>query len=193
MSKGLDNLGCSGWNISELVLAHFLLTRPTCVLNLSPLSLSLRAPAIAFCTGTAGIFCELHGQRQLGPDSKCTCCVRRQWASQSEKRQMHWTCRTFSVAVDFPKTGVPAIIPAHLRPRNYPDFMEKEDKITYKSECVIGTLFRSVKEAAKEQFHSLELSKRIMLENYDSQLQVIFPLPKWWAYQINIDSIGKTD
>lgn len=84
----------------------------------------------------------------------------------------------FSVAVDFPKTGVPAIIPAHLRPRNYPDFMEKEDKITYKSECVIGTLFRSVKEAAKEQFHSLELTKRIMLENYDSQLQVIFPLPK---------------
>ncbi|KAG0628256.1 hypothetical protein M758_1G013200 [Ceratodon purpureus] len=80
--------------------------------------------------------------------------------------------RLFSVAVDFPKTGVPAIIPYHLRPRDYPDFMEKEDKTTYKSERVIGTLFRSVKEAAKEQFFSLELTRQSMLQNYDLQLQV---------------------
>jgi hypothetical protein len=86
--------------------------------------------------------------------------------------------RLFSVAVDFPKTGVPAIIPSYLRPKDYPDFMEKEDKVTYKSQCVIGTLFRSVKEVAKEQSFSLELTKQSMLLNYDLQLQVKCPQPK---------------
>lgn len=86
--------------------------------------------------------------------------------------------RLFSIAVDFPKTGVPAIIPSNLRPREYPDFMEKEDKPTYKSECAIGKLFRSVKEAAKEQFFSFEITRQSMLQNYDRQLQVIRPRPK---------------
>ncbi|KAJ6321895.1 hypothetical protein OIU77_011892 [Salix suchowensis] len=36
--------------------------------------------------------------------------------------------RKFSIAVDFPKTGVPAEIPSHLRVKVYPDFMEKPDK-----------------------------------------------------------------
>ncbi|EXB53890.1 RNA-dependent RNA polymerase 1 [Morus notabilis] len=32
-----------------------------------------------------------------------------------------------SIAVDYPKTGVAAIIPGHLRAKEYPDFMEKTD------------------------------------------------------------------
>ena len=86
--------------------------------------------------------------------------------------------RLFSVAVDFPKTGVPAIIPSSLRPRDYPDFMDKEDKTSYESRCVIGTLFRSVREAAKEQVLSLELTKQSMLQNYDVQLLVRCLRPK---------------
>ncbi|XP_042502410.1 RNA-dependent RNA polymerase 1-like [Macadamia integrifolia] len=48
--------------------------------------------------------------------------------------------RLFSIAVDFPKTGVPAEIPSHLHVREYPDFMEKLDKPTYESRGVIGKL-----------------------------------------------------
>jgi RNA-dependent RNA polymerase len=47
-----------------------------------------------------------------------------------------------SIAVDFPKTGVAVEIPYHLRPKKYPDFMEKPDKPTYESQSVIGKLFR---------------------------------------------------
>jgi RNA-dependent RNA polymerase len=34
--------------------------------------------------------------------------------------------RLASVAVDFPKTGVPAVVPREYRPLKYPDFMEKK-------------------------------------------------------------------
>ena len=77
-----------------------------------------------------------------------------------------------SIAVDFSKTGVPAIIPHNLRPTEYPDFMEKEDKPTYRSERVIGKLFRSVCEAATQKVPDLSLSKESMSKYYDEQLQV---------------------
>ncbi|CAI0458855.1 unnamed protein product [Linum tenue] len=47
----------------------------------------------------------------------------------------------FSFAVNFNKTGVPAVIPPHLHVTEYPDFMEKPDKPTYQSHNVIGKLF----------------------------------------------------
>jgi RNA-dependent RNA polymerase len=37
--------------------------------------------------------------------------------------------KLFSTAVDFPKTGIPAEIPSHLFAKEYPDFMEKLDKM----------------------------------------------------------------
>ncbi|CAM6109767.1 unnamed protein product [Calypogeia fissa] len=49
-----------------------------------------------------------------------------------------------SMAVDFPKTGVPAIIPLELRPKEYPDFMEKLHKTTYTSHRILGKLYRSI-------------------------------------------------
>ncbi|KAI9244196.1 RNA dependent RNA polymerase-domain-containing protein [Phascolomyces articulosus] len=49
-----------------------------------------------------------------------------------------------SVAVDFPKTGVVAHLPDHLRPKNYPDFMEKTDKANYPSNKILGELYRSI-------------------------------------------------
>jgi hypothetical protein len=80
--------------------------------------------------------------------------------------------KLFSTAVDFSKTGVPAIIPHYLRAKEYPDFMEKEDKPMYRSERVIGKLFRSVKEAATQKVPDLDLSKESMSKYYDQQLQV---------------------
>lgn len=49
-----------------------------------------------------------------------------------------------SVAVDFAKTGVPADMPLDLRPRRWPDFMDKPPKYTYRSEKILGQLFRIV-------------------------------------------------
>nr|TKW41465.1 hypothetical protein SEVIR_1G318000v2 [Setaria viridis] len=56
--------------------------------------------------------------------------------------------KLFSIAVDFPKTGVPVQIPHELHVREYPDFMEKPDKATYGPVClkgVIGKLYREIK------------------------------------------------
>ncbi|KAK3219720.1 hypothetical protein Dsin_013690 [Dipteronia sinensis] len=53
--------------------------------------------------------------------------------------------RLASIAVDFAKTGVPAEIPRSLRVKEYPDFMEKEKRPTYKSPHVLGKLIGKLK------------------------------------------------
>ncbi|KAI8486629.1 hypothetical protein Bbelb_356040 [Branchiostoma belcheri] len=47
-----------------------------------------------------------------------------------------------SDAVDFPKTGQCPELKGDLRPDKYPDFMMKSDKPQYRSEKIIGKLFR---------------------------------------------------
>lgn len=47
-----------------------------------------------------------------------------------------------SMAVDFAKTGSPAEMPRALKPREYPDFMERWDKPTYKSQGALGKVYR---------------------------------------------------
>jgi hypothetical protein len=59
--------------------------------------------------------------------------------------------KLFSLAVDFPKTGFVARIPKQVRVTKYPDFMQKPDKPSYSSHCVIGRLFREVKAVASEK------------------------------------------
>ncbi|KAJ4846078.1 hypothetical protein Tsubulata_027402 [Turnera subulata] len=82
--------------------------------------------------------------------------------------------RLASIAVDFPKTGVPAKIPQHLRVREYPDFMEKPQKRTYESQRVLGKLFRAVKDIASDSDKSraesftLEVARR----SYDPDMEV---------------------
>ncbi|CAN6455107.1 unnamed protein product [Victoria cruziana] len=49
-----------------------------------------------------------------------------------------------AIAVDFPKTGVNAQLPHHLRPKVYPDFMGKDENQSYKSEKVLGYLYRKI-------------------------------------------------
>ncbi|KAK8448965.1 hypothetical protein SEVIR_7G137100v4 [Setaria viridis] len=48
-----------------------------------------------------------------------------------------------SMAVDFAKTGAPAEMPRALRPREFPDFMERWEKPMYVSNGVLGKLYRS--------------------------------------------------
>ncbi|GMH21473.1 hypothetical protein Nepgr_023315 [Nepenthes gracilis] len=48
-----------------------------------------------------------------------------------------------SMAVDFAKTGAPAEMPRVLKPREYPDFLERHDKPTYESRGALGKLYRA--------------------------------------------------
>ena len=52
--------------------------------------------------------------------------------------------RQQSIAVDYPKTGVPAEIKDNHRPTTYPDFMKKPNRVTYESKKVLGELYRDV-------------------------------------------------
>ncbi|KAA8532480.1 hypothetical protein F0562_032520 [Nyssa sinensis] len=80
--------------------------------------------------------------------------------------------RLFSIAVDFPKTGIPAEIPPHLRVKEYPDFMEKPDKTTYESERVIGKLFREVKDIAPHKCSIKSFTKEVAEQSYDPDMEV---------------------
>ncbi|ORX92476.1 RdRP-domain-containing protein [Basidiobolus meristosporus CBS 931.73] len=69
-----------------------------------------------------------------------------------------------SLAVDFPKTGVPAEFEPGLRAKEYPDFMEKPEGIlTYKSTKVQGKMYRSI------VTHEFVVSKEA---NFDERLLV---------------------
>ena len=80
--------------------------------------------------------------------------------------------RLFSVAVDFPKTGVAAVIPPHLHVKEYPDFMEKPDKPTYESHNVIGKLFREVQGIATGTSSVTPFTREVARRSYDPDMEV---------------------
>ncbi|KAL2347799.1 hypothetical protein Fmac_001799 [Flemingia macrophylla] len=80
--------------------------------------------------------------------------------------------KLFSTAVDFPKTGIPAVIPPELYVKIYPDFMEKPDKPTYESHNVIGKLFREVLEVSTSVGSISSFSQRVARESYDPDMEV---------------------
>ncbi|OAY64204.1 putative RNA-dependent RNA polymerase SHL2 [Ananas comosus] len=53
-----------------------------------------------------------------------------------------------ATAVDFPKTGKLVTMPPNLRPKLYPDFMGKDDHMSYKSEKILGQLYREIRDAS---------------------------------------------
>ncbi|KAM7270395.1 hypothetical protein ACFE04_029609 [Oxalis oulophora] len=98
------------------------------------------------------------------------------FADQEINKAMSSKClelaRLFSIAVDFPKTGVPAEIPADLYVKNYPDFMEKPDKPTYESYRVIGKLFREVKDIAPYLNTIRKFTHEVAKRSYDSDMEI---------------------
>ena len=75
-----------------------------------------------------------------------------------------------SIAVDFPKSGIVAEIPYYLRVTVYPDFMEKSDKRTYKSER--GKLFREVKDLALHTSPMTPFTSEVAKQCYDPDMGV---------------------
>ncbi|XP_048135418.1 RNA-dependent RNA polymerase 1-like [Rhodamnia argentea] len=80
--------------------------------------------------------------------------------------------KLFSIAVDFPKTGVPAVIPPNLYAKEYPDFMEKLDKPSYRSNNVIGKLFREVKDEAYASSSIRKFTQEMARQSYDPDMEV---------------------
>lgn len=80
--------------------------------------------------------------------------------------------KLFSIAVDFPKTGVPAEIPSHLHVKECPDFMEKPDKPNYQSKRVIGKLFRAIKDMAPTTGHIQSFTREVARKSYDTDMEV---------------------
>ncbi|XP_027331701.1 RNA-dependent RNA polymerase 2 [Abrus precatorius] len=77
-----------------------------------------------------------------------------------------------SMAVDFAKTGAPAAMPRVLKPREFPDFMERMDKPVYISKGVLGKLYRAIIESKLQVRSSFEWSEKLAEEAYDHSLEV---------------------
>ncbi|KAE8682689.1 hypothetical protein F3Y22_tig00111238pilonHSYRG00409 [Hibiscus syriacus] len=78
-----------------------------------------------------------------------------------------------AIAVDFPKTGKIVSMPAHLKPKHYPDFMGKEEFQSYKSSKILGRLYRHVKDAYDDDVsESSQLNFDASDINYDPVLEI---------------------
>ena len=72
-----------------------------------------------------------------------------------------------SMAIDFAKTSAPAEMPRFLKPKEFPDFMERVDKPTYTSHGVLGKLYRATINSTVD-----EKSKNIAHDAYHHDLLV---------------------
>lgn len=77
-----------------------------------------------------------------------------------------------SMAVDFAKTGAPAEMPRVLRPREFPDFMERPEKPTYISSGVLGKLYRATVASKMLESSNFVRSEKIDETSYDQDLEV---------------------
>lgn len=78
-----------------------------------------------------------------------------------------------SDAVDFPKSGKPAEITPDLRPKRYPDFMEKAPDRSYPSRRVIGRIYREC--AMSEPFipkdYRQSFNEAMLIEGYEDYIE----------------------
>ncbi|KAG0216144.1 hypothetical protein BGX33_000408 [Mortierella sp. NVP41] len=78
-----------------------------------------------------------------------------------------------SDAVDFPKSGKPAEITPDLRPKKYPDFMEKEADKSYRSKRVLGKIYREC--AKTESFvpkdYRQSFNEAMLIDGYEDYLK----------------------
>lgn len=100
-------------------------------------------------------------------------------ADQSEQGALDPVCLQIAelaaTAVDSPKTGKLVSLPPCWRPKRYPDFMDKEDQPSYRSEKILGILYRRVRGTAEKEIKMSSLlgSPEFSFEqNYDRDLEV---------------------
>ncbi|KAF9547522.1 hypothetical protein EC957_008359 [Mortierella hygrophila] len=96
------------------------------------------------------------------------------WLNEGPKHQKCLRlAQLHSDAVDFPKSGKPAEITPDLRPKKYPDFMEKAPDRTYKSKRVIGRIYREC--AGTESFvpkdYRQSFNEAMLIEGYEDYMR----------------------
>ncbi|GLJ46231.1 hypothetical protein SUGI_0973950 [Cryptomeria japonica] len=98
--------------------------------------------------------------------------------------------------VDFPKSGKTPVMQQYLKPMQYPDFMDKEDSVSYWSKNILGTLYQKVLDIFGEEFY--EQNSCIDLPNssetlpYDNDLEVTrFEeyVEEAWQYKCSYDRL----
>ncbi|KAL3835176.1 hypothetical protein ACJIZ3_009912 [Penstemon smallii] len=77
-----------------------------------------------------------------------------------------------SMAVDFAKSGAPAEMPRSLKPREFPDFMERWEKPMYISQNALGKLYRATIDFVHQTNMNPDLSNRGLSDAYDQDLVV---------------------
>ncbi|KAG6550167.1 hypothetical protein Mapa_008124 [Marchantia paleacea] len=99
-----------------------------------------------------------------------------------------------ATAVDYPKTGKPAVMPHELSPKQYPDFMGKDASESYKSQNVLGILYRKVVHILPEVDAGVPVLPSDQSQapdpNYDTDLEVSgfeAYLDEAWIYKQDYD------
>ncbi|CAO3568322.1 unnamed protein product [Mortierella alpina] len=98
-------------------------------------------------------------------------------SDQLEEGPFHGKClrlaQLHSDAVDFPKSGKPATIKPELRPKKYPDFMEKSPDKTYISRRVLGQIYRECgkHESFKPKDYRQSFNELLLVEGYETYLE----------------------
>lgn len=77
-----------------------------------------------------------------------------------------------AIAVDSAKTGEVVTMPSRLHAKEYPDFMLKEDDMSYRSKKILGRLFRSIIEPYDLHFVSQGTCCTSNEISYDTDLEV---------------------
>jgi RNA-dependent RNA polymerase len=112
-------------------------------------------------------------------------------ADTSDVGAFHGQCirlaQLHSEAVDYPKTGRPAIFPPELRAHMFPDFMEKPDEKTYRSEKVLGSLYRSIEVDEFELYDNFDFDNRLYADGYRVYLEGARTLKR--AYDADIKGL----
>lgn len=72
------------------------------------------------------------------------------------------------VYIDFPKSGIPAVMTYDLMAKKFPDFMQKKDKPQYISEKVLGRIFRAIDKSDYKDYQSTLTDEAV----YDVRVRV---------------------
>ncbi len=84
-------------------------------------------------------------------------------AASDECKQL---AELFSLAVDYPKTGGnPIVMPGHLIPREYPEYMMNPFKPSFYSKSFIGDSHRYFKEMLGSFMRDFEQEKHLTVDN----------------------------
>lgn len=67
-----------------------------------------------------------------------------------------------STAVDYPKSGLEAVMPRRLKVRKYPHFMQKDPEKSYHSKKILGVLYDKVRKVDFKPVYGKEFDPRIL-------------------------------